>query len=183
MGKQVRCRKEGCGELFNPRVQRLRHENICTKQLIEKEALVEKTETGSNVCKMCNKIIKHRNNISRHAMVCKPAKQKLKCLECDKEFSFPCKLEHHKLTHTAPIFTCVTCKKHFKRIDYQKHISICSASSTSNQSVNFNEIEDIDFVPSFLTSSSRSPSKSVLKFRSVICIYRNEYAFPCYHSI
>ena len=82
-------------------------------------------------------------------MVCKPAKQKLTCLECDKEFSFPCKLERHKLT---PRFTCATCKKHFKRIDYyQKHISICSASSTSNQSVNFNEIEDIAFAPSFLS--------------------------------
>ena len=34
-----------------------------------------------------------------------------------------------------------------------------------------------------LTGSSWSPSKSILKFRSVICIYKNEYVFQFDHSI
>ena len=57
------CKHTGCREVFNSRMQRIRHDRKCSKPIDEvvENSPYTKIDQVGYLCKKCNAVIKHRN--------------------------------------------------------------------------------------------------------------------------
>ena len=88
-------------------------------------------ETDGYKGKVCLKIIKYSNNISRHLKECKPKSdpKEFPCSTCNKVFRYQSKLNAHIVTHAKKQFLCEICDKTYKlESSYTKHIEECGES-------------------------------------------------------
>ena len=90
VGRLINCRHVGCRLSYKTRVQRNRHEKLCSKPV--KEQVITKSNflqvDGKYICKHCSKKLKYTNNFSRHQKNCKgnPEEKTLKCPQCENGF-------------------------------------------------------------------------------------------------
>ena len=174
VGRLINCRHVGCRLSYKTRVQRNRHEKLCSKPV--KEQVITKSNflqvDWKYICKHCSKKLKYTNNFSRHQKNCKgnPEEKTLKCPQCEKTFQHHSKLKRHEDIHQKCKSICEGCGKSFKRLDhYTKHILLCNVVEEVPNFANVDQLSennlenDDSFIPSF--------------YQNDICANKNLYSF------
>ena len=128
----MECPNIGCGKKFGYRMQKKRHLVKCEYPEDRRKAIeCFSLETDGCKCKVCLKMIKYSNNISRHLKECKPKSdpKEFPCSTCNKVFRYQSKLNAHIVTHAKKQFLCEICDKTYKlESSYTKHIEECGES-------------------------------------------------------
>ena len=134
--KTYACQNENCKEVFNNRMARSRHKKKClfapptSKPVAKSKQFIYREESKSYICKKCSVEIKHRNNLSRHPLVCtRIPKTSFACATCNKVFQYQSKLKEHMKVHNIwNMFTCMYCSKNMKsEPNFNRHIISCSS--------------------------------------------------------
>ena len=145
------CRNEGCPEVFKFRIQRDRHQNMCTfPSHGTRETVIAgflKCDTGYK-CKKCFKVLKVSNSIYKHSKInCKldgsNEKTDFLCNICGRTFKYKSKLKEHLSTSNKEEKQCVTCNRCFRRYDhFQSHIKTCFLPSMTDMTTQSNATDN-----------------------------------------